>query len=252
MQKKEYRTLDVKERCEDEVADNLSLFGWDLIMKEAKSVELGHDHREMVLYTGDCPFVTRVREDDVFNVHYSSLTFVRNMEGRNYPFFKKWGDVYDNLTQDEAYLGIYCIRHGEKARVNGCLLFLYLLMVIVPAVVLFLAKGKGWIFDITTSGSYGAYGLAFLAFLGIVFMLCGLCYRLYHCHLRRQAKKDLRKIHDIRNDFVKQMKDGDYRPNLNFRKITKIEYRYLNRAHINHEDGLLDKEERWTHSWKRL
>lgn len=252
MQKKEYRTVDVKEQCEDEVADNLSLFGWNLAMKEAKSVEIGKNRKELVLDTGDYPFATRVWRDDAYSIHYSSLTFVRDMTSPNYPFNKKWGDVYDSLGQDEAYLALYCIRHREKARLNGSLVCLYLLMVAIPAIVLILMFGKGGIFDLALSGAFGAYPLVFLAFLGIVFMISGLCYRLYHNHLRRVAKKDLRKIHEIKYDFVRQMKDGDYRPNVNFKQIANIEYRYRNRAHIDHEDEGLDKEGKWTYSWKRL
>ncbi len=252
MQKKEYRTVEAKERSEDEVADNLSLFGWELVMKEAKAVEIGTERREIVLDTGDYPLVAYARHDDVTSLHYSSLTFVRDMGSRNYPFNKKWGDVYDNLTKDEAYLSLYAVRAKEKARVNGCLLFLYLLIAGIPSLVIGHFYGRGGIFDLSLSGSYGAYFLAMLAFIGVVFLLSGLVYRLHHSHLRKVAKEDLKKIHDIRNSFLRQMKEGNYRPNIDFSKIAKIEYRYRNRAHINHEETSLGKEEKWTNSWKRL
>ncbi len=225
MLKEDYRSINVREGDEDYVAENYAMFGFRLVNKETVVFSDERSHRDFVLYSRNGPFYV---EKPIYSsiVRYSKLTFSRPLSNPNYAFEKAWGDVYENLRKDGAYLAISAHNEEGKARRSFSLIFLFLVLLIGPVVALVLLYHKGGIFDLSATGAYGAWVLMAIALFALLAIAIDVGTALYHRLVASSVKKDLVRISTIERDFIRAMRTGNSRPSFPFSKVMEIEARY--------------------------
>ena len=225
MLENEYRSINVSEGAEDRAAEDYSLFGFRLVNKETIVLRGDQLKKTTVVYGNNGPHVMeKPRKSDV--IHYVKLTFARKVGGPNYSFYRKWGDVYENLRKDAAYLSVRSWNRGQDARPRWGRGILFFLLFALPIVVLYFLYGSKGMFDIAATMALGAYGLALVSFMGLVLLLVEIAIRAVALASSRRAAKDRKTIVEAIKTLIYQLRTTNDRPTIPFAKIARIERHY--------------------------
>ena len=181
--------------------------------------------QDVIVYGNNGPHVMeKPRKSDV--IHYVKLTFARKVGGPNYSFYRKWGDVYENLRKDAAYLSVRSWNRGQDARPRWGRGILFFLLFALPIVVLYFLYGSKGMFDIAATMALGAYGLALVSFIGLVLLLVEIAIRAVALASSRRAAKDRKTIVEAIKTLIYQLRTTNGRPTIPFAKIARIERHY--------------------------